>query len=67
MFIAEDFFPFGDFVRATRSEAKTNIRQRDWLKLADEKICREQVGTVPTFLCVHANKFAQWKIGLAVL
>ena len=47
-----------------RREAKTCIRQRDWLKLAGEKIRREQVGTVPTFLCVRANKFAKWKIGL---
>ena len=47
-----------------RREAKRSIRQRDWLKLAGEKIRREQVGTVPTFLCVRANKFAKWKIGL---
>ena len=32
-----------------RREAKTRIRQRDWLTLAGEKILREQVGTVPTF------------------
>ena len=32
-------------------EAKTGIRQHDWLKLAGEKICHEQVETVPTFLC----------------
>ena len=38
-----------------RREAQTNIRQHDWLKLAE---------TVPTFLCVRANKFAKWKIGL---
>ena len=43
----------------TRREAKTRIRQRDWLKLAGEKIRREQVGTVPTFLSVRANKFAK--------
>ena len=48
-------------------EAKTRIRQRDWLKLAGEKIRREQVGTVPTFLSVHANKFAKWKIGFRTL
>ena len=42
---------------------KTRIRLRDWLKLAGEKIRREQVGTVPTFLPVRANKFAKWKIG----
>ena len=47
-----------------RREAKTRIRQRDWLKLAGEKIRREQVGTAPTFLCVRANKFPKWKIGL---
>ena len=47
-----------------RREAKTRIRQRDWLKLAGEKIRREQLGTVPTFLSVRANKFAKWKIGL---
>ena len=35
-------------------EAKTSIRQRDWLKLAGEKIRREQFGTVPTF-CVFAR------------
>ena len=47
-----------------RREAKTRIRQRDWLKLAGEKIRREQVGSVPTFLSVRANKFAKWKTGL---
>ena len=41
-----------------RREAKTRIRQRDWLKLAGEKIRREQVGSVPIFLSVRANKFA---------
>ena len=41
-----------------RREAKTRIRQRDWLKLAGKKIRREQVGSVPTFLSVRANKFA---------
>ena len=35
-----------------RREAKTRIRQRDWLKLAGEKIRRDKVGSVPTFLCV---------------
>ena len=34
-----------------RREAKTRIRQRDWLTLVGEKIRREQVGTVPTFFC----------------
>ena len=56
------YFPLGDFFRATRSENK--IRQHDWLKLAGEKIHRE-VGSVPTFLSVRANKFAKWKIGLS--
>ena len=46
-----------------RREAKTRIRQRDWLKLAGEKIRREQVGSVRTFLSVRANKVAKWKIG----
>ena len=45
-------------------EEKTRIRQRDWLKLAGEKIRREQVGSVPTFLVARANKVAKWKIGL---
>ena len=31
-------------------KAKTKIPQRDWLKLVSEKIRRQQVGTVPTFL-----------------
>ena len=44
-------------------EAKTRIRQRDWLNLAGEKIRREQVGSVPTFLSARANKVAKWKIG----
>ena len=44
-------------------EAKTRIRQRDWLKFAGEKIRREQVRNVPTFLSVRTNKFAKWKIG----
>ena len=50
-----------------RREAKTRIRQRDCLKLAGEKICREQVGNVPTFLSVRANKVAKWKIGFRPL
>ena len=50
---------------STFREAKTRIRKRDWLKLAGEKICREQVGTVPTYLSVRANKFAKWKIGFS--
>ena len=50
-----------------RREAKTIIRQRDWLKLAGEKIRRKQVGSVPTFLSVRANKFAKWKTGLSAL
>ena len=48
-----------------RREAKTRIRQRDWLTLVGEKIRREQVGTVPTFFSVRANKFAKWKTGLS--
>ena len=40
-------------------EEKTRIRRRDWSKLAGEKIHREQVGTVPTFLSVRANKVAK--------
>ena len=48
-----------------RREAKIRIRQRDWLKLAGEKIRREQVGTVPTFLSVRANKVAKWKMGFS--
>ena len=47
-----------------RREAKTRIRQRDCLKLAGEKIRREQVGSVSTFLSVRANKVAKWKVGL---
>ena len=39
-----------------RREAKTRIRQRDWLKLAGEKIRREQVGSVPTFLSVRGSR-----------
>ena len=46
-------------------EEKTIIRRRDWLKLAGEKSSREQVGTVPTFLSVRANKFGKWKIGFS--
>ena len=50
--ISKGYFPLGDFIRATRSENKN--RQRDWLKLAGEKIHREQVGSVPTF-CLFAR------------
>ena len=46
-----------------RRKAKTRIRQRGWLELIGEKIRREQVGTVPTFSSVCANKFAKRKIG----
>ena len=49
-----------------RREAKTRVEQCDWLKLTREKIRREQVGSVPTFLSVRANKFAKWKIGLKI-
>ena len=47
-----------------RHKAKTRIRHRDWLILAGEKIRREQVGTVDTFLSVRTNKVAKWKTGL---
>ena len=40
-------------------EAKTSIRQRDWLKLAGEKIRREQVGTVPTFFVCSREQIRQ--------
>ena len=36
-----------------RREARTRVRQRDWFKLVGEKIRREQVGSVPTFLSVR--------------
>ena len=49
-----------------RREANTRIRHRDWLKLAGEKIRREQVGTVPTFLSVRANKVAKCKTGFTL-
>ena len=48
-----------------RREAKTRIRQRDWLTLVGEKIRREKVGTVPTYFSVRANKFAKWKTGFS--
>ena len=44
-------------------EAKTRIRHCDWLELAGEKIRRKQVGTVPTFFSVRANKIVKWKTG----
>ena len=47
------------FHLATLERRETKTR-----KLAGEKNRREQVGTVPTFLSVRANKFAKWKIGL---
>ena len=50
------------FHLATLFEAR--IWLRDCLRLGSKKIRREQVGTVPTFLSVRANKFAMWKIGL---
>ena len=56
------YFPLGDLF--ARRGAKTRIRQRDWLKLAGEKIRRKQVGTALTFLSVRANKVTKWKIGL---
>ena len=41
-----------------RHEAQTRIWHCDWLKLIGEKIRHKQVGTVPTFFSVRANKFA---------
>ena len=55
------------YSRGDAIEAKTRIRQHDWLKLAREKIRREQVGSVPTFLSVRANKVAKSKISLRLL
>ena len=40
-------------------QAKTRVRQLDWLKLAGDKIRREQVGTVPTFLSISGKKVAK--------
>ena len=48
-------------------EAKTRIGHRDWLKLAGEKIRREQVGTVPSILFAGANKFAKWKTAFTIV
>ena len=42
-----------------RREAKTRIRQRDWLKLAGEKIRRKQVGRVPTFFVCSREQSRQ--------
>ena len=42
-----------------RCKAKTRNPKRDWLKLAGEKIRRQKVGSVPTFLCARANKFVK--------
>ena len=50
-----------------RREAKIRIRQRDWSTFVVEKIRREQVGTVPTFFSVRANKFAKWKTGFTLV
>ena len=61
--VARTNLPSGKRALFARREAKTRIRQRDWLKLAGEKIRREQAGSVPTFLSVCANKVAKWKIG----
>ena len=44
-----------------RCGTKTRIQQHDWSKLVGEKSRREQVGIVPTFFSVRANKFAKWK------
>ena len=45
-------------------EAKTRIRHRDGLKLAGEKIRREQVGTVPTFCLFAREQVRQVENGL---
>ena len=50
-----------------RREAKTRIGHRDWLKLAGEKIRREQVGTVLSILFARANKFAKSKTGFTIV
>ena len=47
-----------------RREAKTRIRQRYWLKLAGEKIRREQVRTVPTFFVCSREQIRQVENGL---
>ena len=47
-----------------RREAKTRIRQRDWLKLAGEKIRREQVGSVPTFFVCSREQIRLVENGL---
>ena len=63
MLVFDDMLSLFSTWRLCSRDANTKIRQRDWLKLVGEKIRREQVGTVPTFLSVRANKFAKWKIG----
>ena len=50
-----------------RREAKTRIRHRDWLKLAGEKIRREQVGTVPTFCLFARTKSSSGKWALLTM
>ena len=47
-----------------RREAKTRIRQRDWLKLAGEKNRREQVGSVPTFFVCSREQIRLVENGL---
>ena len=47
-----------------RREAKTRIRQRDWLKLVGEKIRREKVEIVPTFLSCSCEQIRQVENGL---
>ena len=58
-----------------RREAKTRFRQRDLLKLAGEKIRREQVGSVPTlFVCSREQsrqvenrlKYIPWAVRLDI-
>ena len=50
-----------------RREAKTRIRQRNWLKLVGEKIRPEQVGTVPTFFFCSREQIRQVENGLYTL
>ena len=64
--LLKPIFHLATFARKGKTRIRNPRNQRDWLKLAGEKIRREQVGTVPTFLSVRANKFAKWKIGFKV-
>ena len=69
MFSSNNFTKSGSSSRVTPSKSSKFQRKAyfplvDFAKLAGEKIRREQVGTVPTFLSVRENKFAKWKTGL---